>query len=118
MNTWLLCSVKKPSHLSLIFPCLALRLLSLCFPPQLLIPLGACRKKRAATPAAAEQVYHCLGALSWLVDPLTWNVPMRQSGATGAWRHAAGRDNLLSDAEQRVEKDFPARGRHLSKKKT
>lgn len=53
------------------------------------------QEKRTATPVAAEQVYHCLGALSWLVSPLTWNAPMRQSGAIGAWRLAAGRDNLL-----------------------
>lgn len=47
-----------------------------------------------------KQVYHCLGALSWLVDPLTWNAPMRQSGATGAWRLAAGRDNLPGDTQR------------------
>lgn len=64
------------------------------------------RRKRTATPAAAEQVYHCLGALSWLVGPLTWNAPMRQSGAIGAWRLAAGRDNLLWDTEQRAKKDI------------
>lgn len=56
---------------------------------------GREKKQRAATPAAAEQVYHCLGALSWLVGPLTWNVLMRQSGVVGAWQLAAGRDNLL-----------------------
>lgn len=35
-----------------------------------------------------KQVYHCLGALSRLVHPLTWNAPMRQSGAADAWRLA------------------------------
>lgn len=50
---------------------------------------------RAGTPAAAEQVYHCLGALSRLVGPLTWNVAVRHSGAAGAWRLAAGGDDLL-----------------------
>ncbi|KAI9544613.1 hypothetical protein NQZ68_001486 [Dissostichus eleginoides] len=30
---------------------------------------GRVQRKRAATPAAAEQVYHCLAALSWLVGP-------------------------------------------------
>lgn len=64
------------------------------------------QEKRTATPAAAEQVYHRLGALSWLVGPLTWNALMRQSGAIGAWRLAAGRDNLLWDTEQRATKDI------------
>lgn len=38
-----------------------------------------------------RQVYHCLGALPRLVQPRTWNAPMRQSGAAGAWRLVAGR---------------------------
>lgn len=46
------------------------------------------RKKRAATPAAAETSVSLSGALSRLVHPLTWNVPMRQSGAADAWRLA------------------------------
>lgn len=50
-----------------------------------------------------------------LSGSLTWNVPMRQSGATGAWQHAAGRDNLLRDTEQRALKVFPSPGRLLSK---
>ena len=30
----------------------------------------------------------------------TWNVPVRQSGAAGAWQLAAGGDNLLSGGER------------------
>lgn len=40
-------------------------------------------------------MYHCLGALSWLVGPLAWNAAVRQSGAAGAWWLAAGGGNLL-----------------------
>ncbi|KAM7379446.1 hypothetical protein PAMP_004995 [Pampus punctatissimus] len=43
-----------------------------------------------------------------LSGSLAWNVPMRQSGAIGAWQLAAGRDNLLRDTEQRAAKDFVA----------
>lgn len=71
-----------------------------------LIPLGVrCKEKRKKKRGQLhlrlpKQVYHCLGALSRLVDPLTWNAPMRQSGATGAWRLAAGRDNLPGDTQR------------------
>lgn len=61
---------------------------------------------RAGTPAAAEQVYHRLGALSRLVGLLTWNVAVRQSGAAGAWRLASGGDNLLG-GEGRTSGRFP-----------
>lgn len=71
----------------------------------LLIPLGACRKGGQLHLWLQKQVYHCLAALSWLVGPLTRNAPMRQSGAIGAWRLAAGSDNLLGDMEKRAMKD-------------
>lgn len=61
-----------------------------------LIPLGARREKRGQLhlrlPNKCITVWVLCPGLS---GPLTWNVPMRQSGATGAWRLAAVRDNLL-----------------------
>lgn len=45
-------------------------------------------KQKAATPVGIEQVYQCprlcLGSSSFV----SWNVPMRQSGAVGAWQPA------------------------------
>lgn len=72
------------------------------------MPLGERRKKggqlHLRLPNKCITVWVLCPGLS---GPLTWNVPMRQSGAIGAWRLAAGRDNLLWDTEQRAAKDFP-----------
>lgn len=69
MTTWLLCSycATGSSYLSLIyfFPLLASRLLLLLHKNL----WEKAQQKEAATPVAAEQVYHCLGALSRLVGP-------------------------------------------------
>lgn len=93
-----------PPFPSLLFPSPP-RLQITPAPP--LIPLGVrCKEKRKKEKRGQlhlrlpKQVYHCLGALSRLVNPLTWNAPMRQSGATGAWRLAAGRDNLPGDTQR------------------
>lgn len=97
-------SWKSQSRLSLIFFFPLPRLQITLAPP--LIPLGQCRKRGQLHLRLPKQVYHCLDALSWLVGPLTWNVRVRQSGAIGAWRLAAGRDNLHWDTEQWATKDF------------
>lgn len=81
----------------------------------LLIPLGACRKRGQLHLWLQKQVYHCLAALSWLVGPLTRNAPMRQSGAIGAWRLAAGSDNLLGDVEKKSDEGLSTTSRHLCK---
>lgn len=108
-----LTSWKNPSHLSLIFfPCLALRLFLLLHGVQY---LWESTKKGQLHLRLLNKCITVWALCPGLSGPLTWNVPMRQSGATGAWQHAAGRDNLLWDTEQRAVKDFPSPGRHLSK---
>lgn len=86
------CFMKKPESFVIDFFFPLPRLQITLAPP--LIPLGQCRKRGQLHLRLPKQVYHCLDALSWLVGPLTWNVRVRQSGAIGAWRLAAGRDNV------------------------
>lgn len=42
-------------------------------------------KQEAATPVGIEQVYQCPGLCLSSSAFVSWNVPMRQSGAAGAW---------------------------------
>ena len=100
---FLLGSMKKPSHLSLIPPRLALRLLSLASPRRPNTS-GRTQKKRAATPAAAEQVYHCLGAMSWLVGPSHLECAdetIRCNRRVAACCRERERDNLLSQTQSK-----------------
>lgn len=77
-------------------------------PPQSLIPLGERRKRGQLHLWLLNKCITVWVLCPGLSGPLTWNVPMRQSGAIGAWQLAAGRDNLLRDMEQRAAKDFVA----------
>lgn len=45
-------------------------------------------KQKAATPVGIEQVYQCLGLCPGSSAFVSWNVPMKQSGAVGAWQPA------------------------------
>lgn len=87
---FLLCSVgKKAKSFVIDFSLPRLQIT----PP--LIPLGERRKRgqlHLRLPNKCITVWVLCPGLS---SPLTWNVPMRQSGAIGACRLAAGRDNLL-----------------------
>lgn len=43
-------------------------------------------KQKAATPVGIEQVYQCPGLCPGSSAFVSWNVPMKQSGAVGAWQ--------------------------------
>lgn len=45
-------------------------------------------KQKAATPVGIEQVYQCPGLCPGSSAFVSWNVPMKQSGAVGAWQPA------------------------------
>ena len=63
--------------------------------PRCLIPLGEHRKRGQLHLWLLNKCITVWVLCPGLSGPLTWNVPMRQSGAIGAWQLAAGRDNLL-----------------------
>lgn len=103
---FLMCFMKKKaSHLSLIFPLPRLQIT--LAPPRRLIPLGERRKRGQLHLWLLNKCITVWVLCPGLSGPLTWNVPMRQSGAIGAWQLAAGRDNLLWGTKQRVVTDFP-----------
>lgn len=102
---------KKSFVTGFSLPCLQITLT----PPRRLIPLGERRKRgqlHLRLPNKCITVWVLCPGLS---GPLTWNVPMRQSGATGAWRLAAGRDNLFWGTERRPAKWLSTPSRHFSK---
>lgn len=47
------------------------------------------QNRRLLTPVGLEQVYQCLGLCLGSSAFVSWNVPMRQSGAAGAWQPAS-----------------------------
>lgn len=106
-------SWKKPSYLSLIFsPVLPW---DYSCSSTMYNTSGRAQKKGQLHLRLLNKCITVWALCPGLSGSLTWNVPMRQSGATGAWQHAAGRDNLLWDTEQRAVKVFPSPGRLFSK---
>lgn len=92
--------VWRKSHLSFALPSLQ----NTFTPPQLLIPQEDLREREKLHLWLQNK---CITV--WVCCPDSsaspaWNAPRRQSGATGAWRLAAGRDNLPRDREQRAAK--------------
>lgn len=103
---FLLCSMKKSQVIChWFFPASPEITLA---PPQRLIPLGERRKRGQLHLRLLNKCITVWALCPGLSGPLTWNVPMRQSGAIGAWQLAAGGDNLLWDMEKRAAKDFVA----------
>lgn len=47
------------------------------------------QNRRLLTPVGLEQVYQCPGLCLGSSAFVSWNVPMRQSGAAGAWQPAS-----------------------------